>query len=167
MTEDKYSDLEQAFAAEVARLRKARGWTLAEMAARLQAEGIDYASTMTVSRTENVARPVRMTEALAYGRIFERSVYELSTPDSNADILDRAWRDIELLRRAEQRLEAAKTEVADALADVRHWHQLVAGIYTEDVVQELTPAAAARWERVLTELEHEGRMRDGIDQAEA
>jgi transcriptional regulator with XRE-family HTH domain len=164
-TESKYAPSEAAFAREVLRLREARGWTLADMAAALQDEGIDYASTMTVSRTEKLQRPVRMVEAIAYGRIFERSVYELSSPDPNADLLDRAWRDVELLKAAEERLSAARADVVDLLDDVRRWRDIVAGTYTDEVVKGLAPAAEARWEKVITSLEWEGRFRDGIDQA--
>ena len=80
------------------------------MATALQDEGIDYASTMTVSRTEKLQRPVRMVEAIAYGRIFERSVYELSSPDPNADPPSIcAWRATSRCSRAaEERLAAAE-----------------------------------------------------------
>ena len=70
-----------------------------------------------------------------------------------------------MLRAAEERLAAAKADVAGLLDAVRRWHDVVAGVYTEDRVAGLAPAAAARWEKVITELEWEGRPRDGIDQA--
>jgi flagellar hook-basal body complex protein FliE len=76
--DEKYSPQEIAFAREVARRREKLGLTLGEMAAKLRDEGIDYASSMTVSRTEKLQRPTRMSEALAYARIFKSSVDEMT-----------------------------------------------------------------------------------------
>ncbi|WIB16678.1 hypothetical protein DEJ34_05995 [Curtobacterium sp. MCPF17_050] len=77
--EEKYSKHEVAFAHEVARRRELRGWTLQQMADALRREGVEYASAMTVSRTEKLNRPARMNEALAYGRIFGSTVNELTS----------------------------------------------------------------------------------------
>lgn len=79
MDNDKYSPHELAFAREIARRRELRGWTLADMATALQREGIDYANTMTVSRSEKLQRPIRMNEAIAYARIFRTSVDQLTS----------------------------------------------------------------------------------------
>ncbi|EYT64798.1 hypothetical protein H489_0108225 [Curtobacterium flaccumfaciens UCD-AKU] len=79
MDDEKYSPQEIAFAQEAARRREQRGWTLGEMAHALSREGIDYANSMTVSRTEKLQRPTRMNEALAYARIFNTSVDEMTS----------------------------------------------------------------------------------------
>jgi transcriptional regulator with XRE-family HTH domain len=84
--EDSYTDAEKNFAAEVAEERKKRGWTLAEMAEKLEAAGVPAVSVMTVSRIENKKRHVTMVEAQAYSTIFDRSMANLMHPDGRETI---------------------------------------------------------------------------------
>lgn len=160
--ESKHAPRETAFAHEVTRLREARGWTLADMAAALQEQGIDYASTMTVSRTEKLQRPVRMIEAIAYGRIFERTVYELTEPDGYADYLDRAMRSVTSYHQHLAQRDAVQDLIDADREEMRHWLNLVRTTYTEEYVASLSGFSAARWETALTQLEVElGAEHDG------
>lgn len=155
MSGEQYTDRERAFAREVQRLREDRSWTLAEMAEALQREGIDYASTMTVSRTEKLQRPVRMIEAIAYGRIFDRTVYELSEPDAHADLLDRAMKDVRTFREHLAQARSLEHRMAKDLEEMKHWLNMINQIYTPSYVASLSPSALRRWESAMDQLESE------------
>lgn len=87
MTDETFTQAEKNFAAEVARERQQRGWTLAEMAEKLEAAGVPSMSVMSVSRVENRKRHVSMVEAGAYAKILERGISDLQHPDGREAML--------------------------------------------------------------------------------
>lgn len=153
MSEDQYTDRERAFSNEVRRLREERQWTLAEMAAALRAEGVDYASSMTVSRTEKMQRPVRMSESMAYGRVFGRTVYELTEPDSYADFLNSGLRAVEHFRQHQAQREAVTVQLRTDVEEMQHWATMIRATYTQEYLETLSPFAQGRWDHSLTQLE--------------
>lgn len=153
VSEDQYTDRERAFSNEVRRLRESRQWTLAEMAAALRSEGVDYASSMTVSRTEKLQRPVRMSESMAYGRVFGRTVYELTEPDSHADFLNWGLRAVENFRSHQAQRETLTAQLRTDVDEMRHWATMIRSTYTPEYLDKLSPFAQGRWDHSLTQIE--------------
>lgn len=87
MTEETFTQAEKNFAAEVARERQQRGWTLAEMAEKLEDAGVPSMSVMSVSRVENGKRHVSMVEAGAYAKVLGRGISDLQHPDGREAML--------------------------------------------------------------------------------
>lgn len=88
MTEEtNFTREERNFAQEVARERQDRGWTLAEMAEKLEAAGVPSMSVMSVSRVENEKRHVSMVEAGAYAKVLGRTIQGLQHPDPREALL--------------------------------------------------------------------------------
>ncbi len=88
MTEEtSFTPAEKNFATEVARERQQRGWTLAEMAEKLEAAGVPSMSVMSVSRVENRKRHVSMVEAGAYAKVLGRGISDLQHPDGREAML--------------------------------------------------------------------------------
>lgn len=109
-----HQDPEQAFAANVSRLRQERGWSQEHLASLLRSEGITDASQLTVSRVETGRRKVTLNEALALGRIFNLALPVM------ADVGPRARQASHLaIRRATMKNAVADFEkaVADYLRD--------------------------------------------------
>ncbi|PZF61880.1 hypothetical protein DEJ33_15720 [Curtobacterium sp. MCPF17_047] len=149
VAEDKYSPHEIAFAHEAARRREQRGWTLGEMADALRSEGIDYANSMTVSRTEKLQRPIRMNEALAYARIFQTSVDQMtSTGKIDREILT-----------ANELAEMVHNFMETVLAQVGHvrWNWLEARKVRDELMSreasEMTPSQQERHAEVVRRLD--------------
>lgn len=72
---------EEAFARGVANFRESMGWSQSELARRMTAEGWSTYSQMTVSRTENGERPIRLAEARALAKIFGTEIEAMLHPD--------------------------------------------------------------------------------------
>lgn len=81
---------EMRFAANMQRLREDRGWSQGELARRMVGEGWETYSQMTVSRTEKLERPIRLSEAAAIARLFGVSLPAMTaSAEVGADML--AW----------------------------------------------------------------------------
>jgi len=72
---------EKNFAEEFKRERESRSWSQDELARRMRLCNLPYVTQATVSRIENLVRPVRLMEAQAVRLIFKRSVYSMTNPD--------------------------------------------------------------------------------------
>lgn len=68
---------DKTIGANVKRLRKDRKWSLMELARRLEDVG-EAVSDQTVSRTESGQRSVSLSEALAYSRVFNAPLEDLT-----------------------------------------------------------------------------------------
>jgi len=79
---------ERNFAAQVKTERENRRWTQEELAKRMRLFELPYVNQATVSRIENMTRPVRLMEAQALSTIFERTVYAMTNPDQREFIFN-------------------------------------------------------------------------------
>jgi len=79
---------EKNFAEEFRREREARSWSQEELARRMRLCNLPYVTQATVSRIENLVRPVRLMEAQAVRLIFKRSVYSMTNPDPRDGMLN-------------------------------------------------------------------------------
>ena len=93
MDESTANETPSVFGANMRRMREARGWSQSELARQLQERGWPKYSQVAVSRTEEDARTVRLDEAIAIARIFERRVDDLLDPKSVVD----AWARLRVL----------------------------------------------------------------------
>lgn len=78
---------ESAFAERVKGLREELGWSQSDLAERMRLLGLDYVSQSTISRIEKQTRPIHLGEALAFGRVFGRSIEELTHPSFGVAML--------------------------------------------------------------------------------
>ncbi|WP_150117080.1 helix-turn-helix transcriptional regulator [Arthrobacter sp. ERGS1:01] len=75
------------FAANLKRFREVYGWSQSELARRMQESGWPKYSQVAVSRTEEGSRSVRLDEAVALAKLFDRKLQDLLDPE---DVLD-SW----------------------------------------------------------------------------
>jgi transcriptional regulator with XRE-family HTH domain len=146
--ESPLSPVEQTFAEEVRRLRVSCDWTLADMAEQLRSAGAPHVNHMTVSRIENLKRPVRMIEAEAYSEVFDVPVAMLMNPDTDRYYVTRApiaSRDVT------RKLDDAMRAVREVLAAQKHASMIRAQVQRgiERPGGRASPAAR----RALVELE--------------
>jgi transcriptional regulator with XRE-family HTH domain len=72
---------EQNFAEQVKKRREEMGLSQEQLAARMRTQDLPYVTQATVSRIENLSRPVRLMEAQALTFIFHTTVYSMTNPD--------------------------------------------------------------------------------------
>lgn len=72
---------ERTFADEVKRLREERDWSQGDLVQKMQDSGIEYMTQATISRIEKKTRPLRLIEARALARIYDRSLNQMMNPD--------------------------------------------------------------------------------------
>jgi len=101
--DDPLTPEERHFAAAVRSTREARGWSQTELLARLRRLGIESLNQTALSRIENGTRPVRMIEAQALSRIFDKPVASMLNADS---------REAQLSKIADSHFEARTAYVA-------------------------------------------------------
>ena len=81
---------ERNFIANMVRLRKARGWSQGELAARMNAAGWDKFHQTTVSRMENGSQPIRLGEARGIADVLGTKVDQMVLGDQ----LGERWREL-------------------------------------------------------------------------
>ena len=84
---NEFSRQERNFAAQVRKLREERGWSQSELAEKMRLQDLAHVNQATVSRIENLTRPVRLMEAQALSSIFGRTTYTMTNPDSSEVML--------------------------------------------------------------------------------
>lgn len=116
---------ELRFVESMGEYRKKRGWSQADLAKRLQAQGWSYMNQMTISRIENGERPVRFGEARAVAAILGVGVERMVLPDDVGKLLDDLWRAIESYRAARTRVyEAVESFYGEKLVLQATLHEL-------------------------------------------
>lgn len=124
---------EMRFATNMQRLREDRGWSQGELARRMVAEGWDTYSQMTVSRTEKLERPIRLSEAAAIARLFGVSLPSMSaSAEVGADML--AW-----LREARTSLMDAKRNFDIKASEAERALRHVRRIMNEEKIPDDSP----------------------------
>lgn len=103
-------------------LREERNWSQGDLADRLRDLNLPYMTQATVSRIENKTRPVRLMEAQALSRLFDRPISTMTNPDSReflivlAEASHRHGRQSYVqVKKAAQEFWAAQTSVKDSL----------------------------------------------------
>jgi len=109
---------EQRFAAQVRRLRIDRGWSQAELAARLQSTLPAWAQT-TVAKTESASRPIRLNEVAALATVLGVALHELIDAPQNVAILQ-AQAKVESLLHEEAILLARKRDLIRTVDRLEH-----------------------------------------------
>lgn len=136
---------EQRFAAQVRRLRIDRGWSQAELAARLQSTLPAWAQT-TVAKTESASRPIRLNEVAALATVLGVALHELIDAPQNVAILQ-AQAKVESLLHEEAILLARKRDLIRTVGRLEHDIEEIDGrgdgFYKElqDAVDELKAVA--------------------------
>lgn len=87
------SEVSGVFGANLRRFREYRGWSQSEVARQMQEAGWPKYSQVAVSRTEEGTRTVRLDEAMAIARLFERRVDDFLDPQAVSD----AWARLRIL----------------------------------------------------------------------
>lgn len=82
--EQAFSISERNFARQVRRLREKRGWNQTQLVEAVQQAGVRYMNQSTLSRIENLTRPVRLVEAEAIAKVFGRSISSMTDPEGPA-----------------------------------------------------------------------------------
>jgi transcriptional regulator with XRE-family HTH domain len=125
MTTDTTTSTERRFVERVKALRAERGWTQGQLAERMVAAGVDYASQSTVSRLEQGGRPIRLVEAQALAVIFNSTIWQLTADEPRVQMLSyvdlnlRAFtRDRMAYREARRKLEILLPDVTKMLHDL-------------------------------------------------
>src|SRR5699024_5914804 len=80
------------FGTSLRQIRESREWSQSELARQMHKIGWDKYSQVTVSRTEEGTRTVRLDEAFALAQVLSCEVRDLLTPDRRAQKL-REWRE--------------------------------------------------------------------------
>lgn len=78
---------ERNFAEQTRLLREERGMSQSDLAERLRQMGLDHITQATISRIENMSRPVRMIESQALSRVFRRTVAAMTNPNGREFLL--------------------------------------------------------------------------------
>ena len=139
---------EQRFAAQVRRLRIDRGWSQAELAARLQSTLPAWAQT-TVAKTESASRPIRLNEVAALATVLGVALHELIDAPQNVAILQ-AQAKVESLLHEEAILLARKRDLVRAVDRLEHEIEEIdergQGFYKEleDAIDELKAVATTQ-----------------------
>lgn len=109
---------ERKFAEEVARLRKERGWTQAQMAEVLVEYGVSYMTQSTVSRVEKLQRPARLGEGQAWAKAFNRPALRMMHPTPVDELIESAEWNLGLMRHAWSSLDAELRRYARVRGDL-------------------------------------------------
>jgi len=115
---DFLSTPEHRFAAQVRRLRIDKGWSQAELAARLQSTLPAWAQT-TVAKTESASRPIRLNEVAALAKVLGVALHELIDAPQNVAILQ-AQAKVESLLHEEAILVARKRDLIRTVGRLEH-----------------------------------------------
>lgn len=83
MEEISLGSVPEIFGSNVRRLREFKEWSQSELARRMVEAGWPNYRQMTVSRTEDGTRTVRLDEALAYAELFAVELHVLLSSESN------------------------------------------------------------------------------------
>ena len=141
---------EARFVEQMKALREARGWSQADLAAKLNELGWDYVNQMTISRTEKNDRPLRLGEARAIASVLGKTVEQMLAPDADAKAIDSLFNDVEHMRVAVRQIE-------DGIDDFLSYRPILQ--YSLDQVRELD---LARW----ASLDLAGRVSAQVARAE-
>lgn len=128
---DQDKSLEELARENIARLRKERGWSQAEVAQRMSALGFDGFGQMTVSRTEKGERPLRVSELEGYAGLFEVHVHELWQTSQTRALME-----------ATRELRDATSDLQSATARYVEAQKSMAAV-VEPLVHELDDSEAA------------------------
>lgn len=110
---------ERRFAEQVRLLREERGMSQSDLADELRSMGLEYVTQATISRIENMARPVRMMESQALSRVFDRTVASMISPNGTEYLLATSAANHKAARKAFVEFRLAATAVAQAREVVR------------------------------------------------
>lgn len=121
---------EKNFAEEFKRERESRSWSQEELARQMRLCNLPYVTQATVSRIENLVRPVRLMEAQAVRLIFKRSVYSMTNPDPRDVLLNMIkvddWRDREhyvTFKDSLKKTILAQIRAADDVQKISHLYE--------------------------------------------
>lgn len=163
---EEFKNEDQHFAENVRRERNKRGWSQAEVARRLREVGLEQFHPTTVSRIENLDRPVRLSEAALFAGIFDTTVAKLVA--NHIEEVELLVESLGTMRELESRLVRAYSLYQSGRSALRSEVQEFTDWLTENpdiaeepangpVVRDLLASAEARigrdaW-KVLDELE--------------
>lgn len=84
---DSYTRAERVFSRVTRERRTAAGLSQAQLAEEMVKAGVPYANQSTVSRIEQMSRPIRLIEAQALALIFDVTIWEMTEDDSRVPAL--------------------------------------------------------------------------------
>lgn len=104
---DAHADDERRFIENLKRLREQRGWTQTDLARKMVEAGWEKYTQMTVSRTEKMERPLRLSEAQTLAEIFGESVVKMMAPSEERAIIDGWIQDTNVMQEANNAMRSA------------------------------------------------------------
>ena len=111
MSELDSKDVASVFGANLKRLRESRGWSQSELARQMQEVGWKKYSQVSVSRTEEGSRTVRLDEAIDLANVLQRRVDDLLDSESVVS----AWAQLRFY------IEIYSDGIDHLRASMRHW----------------------------------------------
>lgn len=88
-------DEDERFRLTVKRLREQRGWSQAQLAEKLRDQGFSQFHPTTVSRVEKGDRAVRLAEARAFAKAFDRTVSEMLVDETSGAYRDQLLHELD------------------------------------------------------------------------
>ena len=149
--DDPLTPEERHFAAAVRSTREARGWSQAELLSRLRRLGIESLNQTALSRIENGTRPVRMIEAQALSRIFDKPVASMLNSDSREAQLSKIADSHAEARKAYVALKAAAEGFARATRRMEKDLEILQGVFGR--MDDLEPAVLQSYAQLVKNIE--------------